>query len=87
MLSGHCRDLHCLRVSIAVKRHRDHGSSYERKISLGLVYNLRGLVHYCQGREHGRIQTDIVLEKKLKVLYLNAQAAGEERDTGPSLSF
>ena len=30
---------------------------------------------------------DVMLEKELRVLYWNQQAAGRENDTGPGLSF
>jgi len=42
-------------------------------ISLGLVYSFSGLVHYHHGRKQGSIQTDIVLERELRV-YLDPQA-------------
>jgi hypothetical protein len=33
-------------------------------------------MHY-HGRKHGTIKTDIVLEKELRVLHLDPQAAGD----------
>jgi hypothetical protein len=36
---------------------------------------LGGLVYYPHGRKHGSIQEDTVLEKELRVLYLDPQAA------------
>jgi len=35
----------------------------------------RGSVHYHQGRGHGSVQTDIVLEKELRVLHLHLKEA------------
>lgn len=75
---------HCF---IAVKKHLDHSNSYKRKISLGVVWSFRGLVHYHYGREHGGKQENMVSEKKLSILYLDLHAAGRERDTGPVCGF
>jgi hypothetical protein len=40
-----------------------------------MAYNFRGSVHYNQDRKHGSIQADTMLEKELRVLYLDLQAA------------
>jgi hypothetical protein len=56
-----------VRVSIAVKRHHDHGNSY--KETLGLAYSFRGSVHCHHGGKHGSMKTDMVKEKRLRVLY------------------
>ena len=45
----------------------------KESISLGLAYSFRGLVHY----HHGSMQADMVLEKELRVLHLDLQAAGD----------
>ena len=37
------------------------------------AYSFRGLLHYHQV-EHGGMQVDVVLEKELRVLYLESQA-------------
>ena len=42
-----------------------------------LAYSFRGLVHYDHGEKHGSIQADMVLEKELRVQYLDLQAAGD----------
>ena len=55
-------------------------------IPLGLAYSFRGLVHYLYGRKHGSLQADIVLEKELRVLHLDLQAA-EHCYTRHSLSM
>lgn len=54
-------------VSIAIKRHHDHGNTYKEKtFSWGwLTYSFRGSVHYHHVRKHGDL-----LEKELKVLHL-----------------
>lgn len=44
-------------------------------IEFRLAYSFTHLVHYYRGRRHGNIQTDIVLEKKLRVLHLDLKAA------------
>jgi hypothetical protein len=42
---------------------------------LGLAYSFRGSVHYYHGRKPGSIQADMMLEKELRVLYLDLKAA------------
>jgi hypothetical protein len=42
---------------------------------LGLAYSFRGSVHFYQGRKHGSIQADMVLEKELRVQDLDPTAA------------
>ena len=54
---------------------------------MGLVYSFRGLVHYHHDGKHGGLQANIVLEKELRVLHLDLQAAGRERGAGPDLSI
>ena len=49
-------------------------------ISLWLAYGFRILIHYHLGGKHGSTQTDTVLEKELRVLHLDQQAAGRERE-------
>ena len=63
------------KASIALKRHHDHSSSYKGNYFIGAVLQLRGLVHYQPGRKHGSVQADMVLEKELRALHLNPQAA------------
>lgn len=50
-------------------------STPPKDIFLGLVYSLMDLVYYCYCGKHGRAQMDVVLERELRVLYLNPQAA------------
>ena len=56
----------CLRISIAVKKHHDHSNSYKGKLLIGVAHlQFRSWVHW--GKQ-GSIQTDMVLEKELRVL-------------------
>ena len=43
--------IHCLRVSIAVKRHHDHNNSYKGKYFGKAGLQFKGLVYYCRGRK------------------------------------
>jgi hypothetical protein len=79
------KNIWCHRVSTAVKRHLDHRNSYKEKHLTGAIYNFRGLVHFHHGRKHGGTQADIVLEKELRVLYLDWQTAGRGCDIEPGL--
>ena len=55
---------YCLRVSMAVKRHHDHSSSYKGKQFIVVDHlQFRGSVHYPHGRESGSVLADAVLEK------------------------
>ena len=44
-------------------------------MTIELFGSVRGLVHYCHGEKHGSVQADMVLEKELRVLHLDPQAA------------
>jgi hypothetical protein len=68
-----------------VKRHHDHDISYKGKYLIGAGFEFRGFVHFYHGRKHGYIQTDIVLERQLRVPYPDQQAAGRESNTEPGL--
>jgi hypothetical protein len=52
-----------VKVSVAVKRHHDHGNSYKGKHRMGMAYSFRGLVHYCYGGKYGDKQANVVLER------------------------
>jgi hypothetical protein len=54
-----------VRVSIAVKKHHDQGSSYEGKHLIGAGLQFQ--------RKHGIIQAYMILEK-LRVLYLDPKS-------------
>ena len=58
-----------VRVSVAVKRHHNHGNSYKGKYLIGVAHlQFRALVHYHHGRNQGSLQEDMVLESELSVL-------------------
>ena len=67
-------------VSIAVKSYHAHGTYKGKRLQF------RGSVHYHHGREHGGMQADMVLEKELRVLYLDLQATGSELSTMLSIA-
>ena len=46
-----------------------------------LFFSFRDLVYLCHGRKHGGRQAGMVLEKELRVLHLDPQAAGSELST------
>jgi len=46
-----------------VKRHHDHGNSYEREHLIKAGLEFRGIVHDHRGREHGGMQADMALER------------------------
>jgi hypothetical protein len=55
-----------------VKRHCDHSNSSEKgKHLTELAHSFRGLVHY----HHDSMQADMVLEKELRALHPDPQAA------------
>jgi hypothetical protein len=60
---------------------------YKGKHFIGAGSWFRGLVHYHHGGNHGGMQTDIMLEKELRVLHLDQQTAGRENDTWPGLTI
>lgn len=66
---------------------RDHNNSViTESIYLGPAYSCRGLVHDHRGREHGGLQADTGVKKKLRVLRLYPQSAGRGR-SGLELAF
>ena len=54
-------------------------------ISVGLVYRFRVLGHYCRGRKRGGTPAHMVLEKELRVLHVDPQAA--DGDCAPLLAI
>ena len=46
----------------------------KKKHLIDVAYSFKGLVYY----HHAGIQADMVLEKELKVLYVDLQATGSE---------
>jgi hypothetical protein len=61
--SYHFKQDTCPSVSIAVKRHHDHCSSYKEKHLIGVGLQFRNLIHCHNGRKHGSMQADMVLER------------------------
>lgn len=76
----------CLRISIAMKRHRDHRNSYKGKQLIRADLEVSSLVHNSHGGKHGSTQADMVLQRWLGVLRLDPRAAWRESFTGPGLS-
>ena len=56
-------------------------ATLRRKHLIGAGLQFRGLVHYHHGRKHGGTQAGMVLEKELRVLYVDPQAPGRESET------
>jgi len=62
----------------------------KENVQLRLAYRFRGLVHYYHGREHDSMPIEMVLEKELRVLYLDLKAARRRLDvfhSGHTLSI
>ena len=64
-----------------MKRHHDGGNTYKGKDLFGAGLLFRELVHYHHGRKHDDMQTEMMLEKMLRVLHLDRQSV--ERDSEP----
>jgi hypothetical protein len=69
-----------IRISTAVKGHHDLGNSHKGKHLSEPGLQFRGSVLYHHDWKHGSMQVDTVLEKELRVLHLDLQAAGRESD-------
>ena len=54
----------------------------KENILLVFIYSFRDLVHYHHGGKHGGTQADMVLEKELRVVHLDLQAAGSGSGLG-----
>lgn len=61
-----------------MNRHHDCSKAYKEKRLIGTFLQVRGLVHYHHSGNLGGAQSDMVLEKWLRTLYLDLQAAGIE---------
>ena len=66
---------------ITVKSHHDHVSSYKGKHLIGTGLQFRGSVIIMVGHMVAHRQAWMMLEKELRVLHLDPQAAG--RDSEP----
>lgn len=52
-----------VRVSVAAKRHHDHGNFYRGTHLIGVArIQFRGSVHYLHAGEHGSMQANMVLQ-------------------------
>ena len=56
-----------------MKRHHDHSNSYKGKHLIGAGLQFRVLVHYCHGRKHSCTRADMMLEKEMRIFYLDPQ--------------
>ena len=65
----------CLRVLLLWEDNMTKATLLKENISLGLAYSFRGSVHYLHGGKHSSMLTDTMLEKELRVLHLDPQAA------------
>ena len=72
---------------MAMKRDYGHSNSQKGKHLIGAGLQCRGIVHYHHGRKLDNTQAGMVLEKELRVLHPDQQAAGSEGHTWPGLSF
>jgi hypothetical protein len=70
-----------------VKGHHDHSDSCKGKHSIGGGLQFRGLICYPHSWKHGCMQADMVLERYLRVLHPDLQAAGRGCHTRPGLSI
>jgi hypothetical protein len=70
--------INLIKVSIAMKRHHNHGNSDKRKHFTGTDLQFRGLVHCHHGRDHETMQADLALERNQGVLHLDPQQQGLE---------
>jgi hypothetical protein len=66
-----------------VENHHDNGNSYKGRHFVGVDLP----VHYQHVRKYGSTQADMVLEKRIRVLYLDWQAVGRERKSEPFAYF
>jgi hypothetical protein len=66
-------------ISTRLKRDRDHSNSYEEKHLTGAGLQFRGLVCFCHGGKHGGIQPDMLLDRDLRTLHLDSEAAESDK--------
>lgn len=64
-----------VRVSVAVQRHREHSNSHEGKQFIGVAYSSEVPSIVMVGR--GSVRADMVLQKELRILYLDPKARGD----------
>jgi hypothetical protein len=68
-----------VRVSIAVKRHHDHGNYYTGKLLIGTGLQFHRFSPLLSSWETWQHIGRLVLEKELRVLHLDRQAAGSRK--------
>lgn len=74
----------CSASRAGIKGVHHHSDSYKRKVfSRGWLTVFRASAHYLHGRERSSRQADVILEKQLRVLHTDPEAAGKERTPGP----
>lgn len=61
-----------------MKKDHDHGSPYEEKYLTRVSLQFRGFIRYHHSGKHGGTQVDTVMEKELRILHMNQQAAARE---------
>ena len=72
---------------MAVKRHHNCGNTHKGKHLTGAGLQVPRFGPLSLWQEAWQCAGRHVLEKELRVLQLDPQAAGRWRDTGPGLSF
>jgi hypothetical protein len=60
-----------------VKSHHDQGNSYKGQHLIGASIQVQRFSPCHHGRKHDSVQADLVLEKELRVLCPDPQAAGD----------
>ena len=70
-----------------MKIHLDHSNSLKRKHLMGLPYKSEVVSLVIRGRKHGGMLADMVLERQLRVLHLEPEAAGSHCPTGCGLGI
>jgi hypothetical protein len=69
-----------------VKKHHDRRNTFKGKHLIGTSLQVQRFSHYNHDKKHGEMQANMVLEKGLRVLHLDPQAAEGDRHTGSGLS-
>jgi hypothetical protein len=64
----------CLRVSSAVKKHHNQGSSYKVQLLIWAGLHFQRIIPLSYGQKHGSMLSDILLEKS-ELLHLDPKAS------------
>jgi hypothetical protein len=62
-----------------MKRNHDQGNFHKRKHLIEGLFTISEGFQYHRGGQHSDTQADMMLEKKLRVLYSGIQAADRKR--------